>query len=218
MTSTMAARRELSDIRRLIQKARKAVRTSMASARSGVGRDKRRLEKHQRVLAARIKKIADEYRSGRKRLRDLAPAWNEITAAIHAHEKELESLRVREQRALEEIARNKSATRTRAAHIAGKALQEKRGEWFHNYLASFEQGYGMLADNKITNAYAIATAIHHQWPLRITPHEATEKLAHLAHESPDEASGHVMSAKAERARERQWTREQWAQGAGGVPF
>lgn len=218
MTSTMAARRELSDIRKLIQKARKAVRLAMSSARTGVGRDKRRLEKHQRVLAARIKKIADEYRTGRKRLRELRPAWDEITAAIHAHERELEGLRVREQRALEEIARNRSDKRTRAAHIAGKALQEKRAEWFHNYLANLEQGYGMLAGGKITNAYAIATAIHHRWPLKISPHEATEKLAHLAHENPDEAAGFVLSAKAEKARERQWTREQWAQGAGGVPF
>ena len=216
MASTIAARRELRDIHKLIREARAHLRAASAKSRQGLGREKKRLEKHQRVLAARIKKIADEYRTGRKRLRELRPAWDEITALIHKHEQELAQLRLREQRAIEEIARNKSEKRTSAARIAGKALQEKRGEWFHAYLGGLEKGYGSMKDNVISNAFAIATATRLRWPLRITPHEAVEKLAHIFHEQDQEYW--AFENRRQKQLEKQWQREQWAQAAGEVPF
>ena len=215
-TSTIAARRELRDIHALIRAAKKHLRLAHQKTRQGVGKEKKRLDKHQKVLAGRIKKIADEYRSGRKKLRDLTPAWNEITAAIHTHERELELLRGREARALAEIQANRSEKRTSAARKAGRALQEKRSEWFHNYLEGLERGYGAMQGNVISHAFAIATATKHRWPLHVTPHQAVEKLAHIFHEQDEEFW--AFENRRLKAQEKRWSREQWAQAAGAVPF
>lgn len=216
-TPAALARAELKEVRTLIRVARVALRGAHRKVRSSFGKEHRTLAKRQATLARRIKRLADEYKSNRRRLREMAPAWQAITGEIATLEREINALRERESRVKSHLAEVRNWKRSKAASRAGRASWERTAEWFDRYLYNAE---GITTDNgaSIPRAMAAAVAREHGWRSKLTPDRAAERLAEVIHDNPYIVIEWSSRPSLVKAREREVRHEELARALANVPF
>jgi len=217
--SSMAARAELRDIKKLIHRAEQQLLVTHKKMQSGVGRAKKKLEQRQARVWARIRKLADEWRKNKLKLAALEPAWLELKKEITAIETELERLQRRAISVRTTIRNRTNPARSAAARIAGIRSAEVRGEWWARYLRAAEDVH-VPGGGPVPAPLAIAIA-------------RRLKLAAKFHETPDLAAARGLSEYLHDAPEAYWdfierqaehswrrvAREHYAQVASGhAPF
>lgn len=216
-TAASIARADLKEVRALIRQARSVLVTSRRRLRTGLGKERRLLTKRQATLARRIKKLADEYRSNRRKLREMAPAWQAITTEIATLEREMAALREREARVKSHLAEVKNWKRSKAASKAGRASWERTSEWFDRFLYNVE-GTQDSNGQTVPRTVAAAVARENGWRSRYTPDQAAERMSEIVHDNPYIIAEWQARPSLVKAKEREVKREELARYLASVPF
>lgn len=211
-TPLKLAQAERREIRRLLTRATAALKAAQKHHRKGLIAERRKLMKRQATLARRIKRLADEYRSNRKRLREMRPAWEALTREMAALESEVGKLLAREERAKRLVEESRDSRRTAHARRAGLVSAERTADWYSRYLHNVERGTGP-SGNPISTSFALAVARHQGWRSKHSPDRAWELLNEVVHDNPF-AEAEYFNRQLPSL-ERRWRREQLA---ASVPF
>ena len=190
--SAQTYRREAAEVRKIIAQVRKSLRLAKSGAMRALVKEQNKLRKRQATLAARARRIAEEYGRNRDRIKKLSVQLAPLLEEARKLEAETERLKARRDQAIQLYFENLNPKRQAAARKGGRKSAELRGEWLDSYLRT-------VPDDS-PQALAVAVARRSGW-LHLHPERAAERFREwLQADGEQEQLAHQIAAAERKVR------------------